>query len=327
MSETHQKYYQNTIKKYFTTQEVKELHEYSNLKAFWEVFYTWLWIIAAFTLVYFVPNVLTVILALFIIGGKQLACAIIMHDTGHNSLFKSKKLNRFFGNWFGAFPIFMDMPKYGKYHLEHHLYTGLEEDPDTNLAKGYPAEPKSMLRKIVRDLLGITGVKGFIGLLAMHAGFIEFELGGRVTKTNLKLNLFQRIALFIKNFAGPFTANAILFLVLFLLGKPLLYLLWIGAFLTTFYFCIRIRAISEHSVVPDEHNPAVNTRTTKASFIEKMLFAPLNVNYHVEHHLMMSVPCYNLPKMHKILQQKHFFDEALYAKNYWSVFKKAVKSA
>jgi fatty acid desaturase len=25
------------------------------------------------------------------------------------------------------------------------------------------------------------------------------------------------------------------------------------------------------------------------------------VNYHVDHHLMMYVPCYNLPKLHRLL--------------------------
>ena len=31
------------------------------------------------------------------------------------------------------------------------------------------------------------------------------------------------------------------------------------------------------------------------------LVAPYFVNYHLEHHLMFYVPCYNLPRVHKIL--------------------------
>lgn len=320
----HQTYYQKIIKHYFSKEEIQNLHQYSNFKALLEIAKTWLWIAGAFTLVYFYPNVLSVVLALFILGGKQLACAIIMHDTGHNSLFKSKELNYFFGNFFGAFPIFMNMPAYGKYHLEHHQEVGLEADPDAHLTQGYPASKKSMLRKILRDLLGITGAKGFVGLLAMHAGYIQFELGGRVIKTQLKLTIWQRKWLFLKNFSGPLLSNAVLLGICFLVGKPLLYLLWPAAFFTTFYFCIRIRAIAEHSVVPDSSNPALNTRTTQANFIEKIFFAPLQVNYHVEHHLMMSVPCYHLPKMHQILQEKGFYSDALTAPSYWAVFKQAI---
>ncbi|MCB0509998.1 MAG: fatty acid desaturase family protein [Chitinophagales bacterium] len=325
MEKGHSTYYKEVLKKYFSKEELKELHAYSDWRALWEVVYTWLWISFAFALVYFFPNVFTVVLALFIIGGKQLACAIIMHDTGHNSLFKSAKLNHFFGNFFGAYPIFMNMPAYGKYHLQHHLHTGLEDDPDTNLTKGYPASKSSMTRKLLRDLLGLTGLKGFVGLLLMHAGYIQFELGGRVVKLDQSgMTIFKRIRLFIKNFSGPLFSNLVIFLVCFALAKPLLYLLWIGAFFTTFYFCIRIRAITEHSVVPDERNPLLNTRTTQANFVEKLLFAPLNVNYHVEHHLIMSVPCYLLPKMHKMLVDKGFYKDALHADGYWQVFKTAL---
>lgn len=326
MSTGHQAYYQRITKEYFTKEQLADLHKYSDWKGLWEVVYTWLWIAGAFALVYFLPNVLTVVLAMLILGGKQLACAIIMHDTGHNSLFKSKALNKFFGNFFGAYPIFMDMPAYGKYHLEHHLHVGLEDDPDLNLAKAYPAKKGSMARKIFRDLVGITGIKGFYGLLLMHAGYLKFELGGRVVKTGLKMNIFQRLIYFIKSFSGPFLSNAVIFGILFLLGQPLLYLLWIGSFLSTFYFCIRIRSITEHAVVKDSTNPALNTRSTEANFFEKVLFAPLNVNYHMEHHLMMSVPCYHLPQMHKILVDQGFFEGGESANSYWEVFKKAVKN-
>jgi fatty acid desaturase len=65
----------------------------------------------------------------------------------------------------------------------------------------------------------------------------------------------------------------------------------------------RIRNIAEHAVVPDANDPLRNTRTTAASWIERALIAPYFVNYHLEHHLMFYVPCYNLPKLHAILQR------------------------
>jgi fatty acid desaturase len=34
--------------------------------------------------------------------------------------------------------------------------------------------------------------------------------------------------------------------------------------------------------------------------------APYWVNYHVEHHLLMFVPCYNLPKFNRLLLAKGF---------------------
>jgi hypothetical protein len=53
--------------------------------------------------------------------------------------------------------------------------------------------------------------------------------------------------------------------------------------------------------VPDSDDPLCNTRTTKASLLERLFIAPYFVNYHLEHHLLMCVPCYNLPKVPAIL--------------------------
>lgn len=324
MEPSHLPWYNQKVKELLSETEIKDLHSFSNLKAILEISKIWLWIIASFALVYFYPNALTVVLAIIIIGAKQLGCAIIMHDAGHSSLFRTKRLNTFFGNWLGAYPIFLDVSRYGKYHLEHHKYTGLKNDPDTNLTKGYPATKISFTRKILRDLLGLSGIKGTYGFLLMHAEQLHFELGGRVMKNQHPPKGINAIITFVKNFTGPLSANLLIFLVCFLLGNPLLYLLWIGAFLTTFNFCIRIRSIAEHSVVEDKENPHKNTRTTYANFMEKLLFAPLNVNYHAEHHLMMSVPSYNLPKMHKLIKTRGYFEEGTLDENYLSILRKAI---
>jgi len=65
----------------------------------------------------------------------------------------------------------------------------------------------------------------------------------------------------------------------------------------------RIRNIAEHAVVPDSDDPLRNTRTTRAGFLERLFIAPYYVNYHLEHHLLFYVPCYNLPRVHEILSR------------------------
>jgi fatty acid desaturase len=44
-----------------------------------------------------------------------------------------------------------------------------------------------------------------------------------------------------------------------------------------------------------------NTRTTAASLVERLFVAPYWVNYHLEHHLFMFVPCWRLPQAHRAL--------------------------
>jgi len=317
-------WYNAQVKKLFTNEEINVLMKKSDLWASWEILQTWLWIVGSMLLVHFLPNVITVLIALWIIGGKQLACAIILHDAGHYSLFTGKQANIVFGNWFGAFPIFHNIDQYRPYHLEHHKMTGTDDDPDVFLTRGYPTSKKSMIRKFARDLFGITGLKASIGLLAMHFGILEYNLGNKLTR-NKNLTVCKFIKNGCKNLRGPILFQFMLAGILCLWGNPWLYLLWIGANIFTYPFCIRVRSIAEHSMVPDRNDPQVNSRTVKANFLEKLLFAPLHVNYHVEHHLLMGVPSYRFPKMHKMLREKGFFEKALYAKGYLEIIRMAYK--
>ena len=66
----------------------------------------------------------------------------------------------------------------------------------------------------------------------------------------------------------------------------------------------RIRAIAEHALTPDADDPLGNTRTTLARPWERLLIAPNRVNYHLEHHLLMTVPHYRLPEMHERLRER-----------------------
>ncbi len=311
---------------YLSREERKMLHEKNNWLASWEILVHWAWIIVAFALVYFFPNIFTIIISLFILGGKQLACAILMHDAGHYAVFKNKKANEIIGQWLGAYPIFQDANKYRHYHYRHHVENGTAEDPDLLLTRGYPTSRRSMFRKFFRDLTGQTGIKSFIGLIMMHLGYLQYNLGGKVERVSQKDRTWKEFFfVFLKNLAGPILSNLILFLLLYFFASPYLYLLWIGAYLTTFQFSLRIRSMAEHSMVEDSTDPYKNTRTTYANFLEKILFAPYHVNYHSEHHILMSVPSYNLPKLHKLLLERGFYEKGVLEKNYWNVLKLAVK--
>lgn len=311
---------------YLTAEERKALLEMNDFRSFLAVASHWIWIVIALLLPYFYFNPFTVILSLFILGGKQLACAILLHDASHFSVFKNKRLNDFVGEWLGAYPIFQDMLSYRPYHKTHHLYTGLEEDPDLLLTRGYPTSKKSMLRKFFRDLTGQTGLKAFVGLILMSLGYLEYNLGNKVVKVSQKDRTWgEFFQVFIKNLWKPFLANFLIFLPLYLFASGWLYLLWIGAYLTTFQFCIRVRSMAEHSVVEDATNPMQNTRTTYANFLERMLFAPYHVNYHVEHHMLMGVPSYKLPEMHALIKAKGFYEKGVLAPNYWTIIQLAIK--
>ncbi|HLP50494.1 MAG TPA: fatty acid desaturase family protein [Chitinophagales bacterium] len=325
MAENHLKWYTKTLSQYLTKEEIQQVMQKSDWKAAFEVFHTWAWIAFAFALPGFFPNPFTILISLFILGGKQLACAIILHDCSHDSMFTSRKVNRFVGNWFGAYPIMHDVDKYRPYHIQHHIHTGLDEDPDSPLTTGYPTTGMSMLRKFLRDFFGPTGIKSNVAVLLMQLGVLKYSLNGKAERASLKDKSMGQILLAaLKNIAGPVAANLILFLILFACGQPWLYLLWPAAMFTTNNFSLRVRSMAEHSMVDDRSNPHKNTRTTYANFVERILFAPHNVNYHAEHHLCMGAPSYNLPYMHQLLLQRGFYKEGTMEKNYLEIVKRAI---
>ncbi|MDX2305109.1 MAG: fatty acid desaturase family protein [Microscillaceae bacterium] len=313
------------VKDYLSKEEIKALSQKSDWKGAWEVLKTWCWITAVFVLVGTFPNIFTIVLGLIVLGGKQLACAIMMHDASHRALFRSPKINDFVGNWLSGYLILNDAHRYRPYHLKHHTHTGTYQDPDLSLTKAYPTTIISFCRKMFRDISGITGVKTQIAIFWMNIGLVKYTGAGVLEKITQKGRQFKDLILTgIDHYWKPITANCILWFFLWLAGSGWLYLLWIGALLTTYNVSLRIRSIAEHSVVPDRTDPYRNTRTTYARWWEKLLFAPHNVNYHAEHHLLMTVPPYNLPKMHKLLKERGFYKEGLLAQNYWEVIKLAV---
>src|SRR6185436_9066718 len=124
---------------------------------------------------------------------------------------------------------------------------------------------------------------------------------------------------------GPqFVVNALLWAGLAAAGAWWAYpLLWLLPLMTWMMVITRIRNIAEHAVVPDSNDPLRNTRTTKANLIERALVAPYFVNYHLEHHLLFYVPCYNLPKLHAVLMRGTHASHMEVQPNYLSVLRLA----
>ncbi|MDB5225811.1 MAG: fatty acid desaturase, partial [Bacteroidota bacterium] len=214
---------------------------------------------------------------------------------------------------------------YRPYHFQHHIATGTPDDRDINLVTGYPAKLAGMMRKLTRDIIGLSGIKADAALIAMHTGIVKYNLGNfieKIPKEDRPWKIIFRNAYY--NLRGPFLFNLFLFLVLYATGHPLLYLLWIGANLTTFNFSLRVRSIAEHSIVEDTNDPYKNTRTTYANFFERILFAPLHVNYHLEHHFLQNMPSYNSPQMHKMLLERGFYKYGLLKQSYFEVIKMAI---
>ena len=102
--------------------------------------------------------------------------------------------------------------------------------------------------------------------------------------------------------------------------------LWVLPQLTVYQLITRIRNIAEHACVPNT-SPLTNTRTVKASLVARMFMVPHNVQYHLEHHLFLATPWYNLPTAHKFMIENGATERMCIEDSYIEVLRKAMGSA
>jgi fatty acid desaturase len=288
-----------------TREEMAPLLAQSDLRSWVSIVVDWALVFASFAMVAAWPNPLTVVAALFVIGARQLGLAVLMHEASHRTLLRSRRWNDWVGNWLCAYPVWSDLHPYRPYHLQHHARTGTREDPDLGLIAPFPITRESLLRKVGRDLSGRTGWKFARAAFARTFGRARTHPEAR------------RAAI------GVAVTNLVLLGLLTAAGHPLLYLLWAGAWLTTNTLVTRIRSIAEHALTPDAPEPRGRTRTTLARWWERLLIAPNRVNFHLEHHLVMTVPHYRLPALHRLLCERGVLDDACVERGYWRVLARA----
>ena len=301
----------------FTREEITELTAKSDLHGSWAVLSTWVVIGGTFATVAgfweYLPNwgrLLICIVALVILAGRQLALAILTHDASHQSLFKTKWLNDTLTDWLCARPVWNDLHKYRKHHLRHHSKTSTVDDPDLSLVTGFPTSKKSVMRKFMRDLSGVTGFKFALGRVLMDVEKMEWTVSNDrrwIDQTGRHWSDYPKA--FLKNSGGAIVTNAALFSALWAAGHPKLYALWVLAYVTPFPLLLRVRSMAEHAGMETSNSALTNTRTTKAGYIARALVAPIHVNYHKEHHLMAAVPYFKLPRMHQILRERGHVSE------------------
>ncbi|MEM6310069.1 MAG: fatty acid desaturase family protein [Pseudomonadota bacterium] len=283
-------------KAYLTSDKIRDLSARSDGMGLWLILHCWGVIALAVGLFALWPNPLTFLLAVILIGSRQLGLAILMHEAAHNALFKSRILNEFVGEWLCGKPILADLKAYRHYHLTHHRFTQTHEDPDLALSEKFPTSKASLKRKFIRDLTGQTGVKQ----LALQIMMSIRLAGDHDAVAAAQQDMAQ--AFKAPNFLAALPVFLGVALMMSLLGQWWYGLaFWILPYLTWFQLVLRIRNIAEHGATEKSEDPLRNVRTTLAGPLARAIVAPYWVNYHLEHHMVMHVPCWQLPRLHDAL--------------------------
>jgi fatty acid desaturase len=250
----------------------------------------------------------TIPLAVTIIGARQLGLAILLHDAAHGALHPNRKINDWVAEWLCGGGLIA----YRNYHLQHHKFAQQAEDPDLGLSAPFPISRASLRRKILRDLTGQTWFKQRFGRLVARVKAREEPtlavLADEVRRQRRWL-IFSGVAI------AAFSATG------YWWGW---FAVWMLPRATWFQMVTRFRNIAEHALVAkDEPDPLRHARTTHANLIERALIAPYFVNYHCEHHMFMHAPCWNLPRLSRLLEARGVTPRMLTAPGYLDVLSAA----
>ena len=232
--------------------------------------------------------------AMVLVATRQHALFVLAHDAAHYRLYPSRALNDAAGRAMAAVAG-ISMPAYRVLHRLHHNHLYGAADPDMALHGGYPRGRLYLLRKLARDLAGLTAWKTYRYFLGAPAAGPEAESAVGDTAPALRAAA-RRDRRFVLAVQAALLGGAAWggFLLEYLL-------LWVVPALTLLQALLRLRAVLEHGAVADTSSPLTAARTTLAPRWLLWLAFPHRVNHHIEHHLYPAIPHYNLPACHRAL--------------------------
>jgi fatty acid desaturase len=276
--------------------DLRELSRLSTGRGFAIIALQWLVIAAAIAAAKLSGLWLVTLAATVVIATRQHALAVLMHDAAHHLLHRNKRVNDFVGNVFVSFPLLVSTHRYRVHHLRHHRYLNTDQDPDLVYRIGPPSRA-ALIRQLLAGLVGLNTMRtlnavSYFGLIGPLFRPADSESG--LPRADKRLAV-----VFLLSAAGIIAALGIWLDVL---------IYWLLPMATVLTPILRLRAFAEHAGCPNT-NDLDAARTVDAGIVERMLLAPCNVHYHVEHHLYPSVPLYHLPRLSQRLRRQAVFRE------------------
>lgn len=255
-------------------------HEWEKLKCrkasrwLFKAILNWLIIITVIAVALKIHHAVVYALAIFIIGTRQHAIAILGHDGGHRLVSSSRKLNDFLTATLALWPMGMTLTGYRKFHFAHHKYVGTKKDPE--LKHKTWSSPEWQMPQSNR--------KATFLLLKDMLGFSAMEL-----ISLMRLVYPPRHIMLL----GPVSFISSIWILLLWSNNAGAILLWYASLCTSFWAVFRLRAWIEHMGTPGTHR-------IHLSLWQRLIYAPENTWYHWEHHRWPSIPFWQLPNVRKL---------------------------
>ena len=297
-----------------TAEDLAPLTRIVNWRSAAAVLQTWLIIAVTLGVALTHQSWALVLAAIVIIGTQQHALFILSHDAAHYRLFGYRTMNDLIGR-ICATAAGLSMCTYRVIHRLHHNHLYGPQDPDIALHGGYPRGKWYLVKKLLKDLSGLTAVKTygyFFGNPAKSdtAASALDPLADTSPRLRAEARSDQKLVIALQ--------VAVPALMLWLGGWQALglyLLLWVVPAITVLQAILRLRAVCEHGAVADVSSPLTAARThvpyrSAGWLVARALLFPHHVNYHIEHHMFPAVPHYHLGRLHDLLASRGVLDQS-----------------
>jgi fatty acid desaturase len=244
------------------------------------------------------------LLGIALIGGLQNHLMVLLHHGIHVNLHPSRSVNDAMARWLLTAPMAQPWSYMRRAHIQHHARLGEADDPDRwyyDVDLFGRRRPKVLVTWLVSNLLGGLLIPT---LRKLATGSRSAEdpsegLGGSTRLDDVSVVVMQ-LALFV-----PFLAVH---------GAWWAYLaLWALPAVTLGGGFNCFRTALEHV---DAGDPPSRDHSFRSNPIERFFVAPFRMNYHYEHHLLMTVPYYHTPRFRQYLRERGAFPESVIAPSY-----------
>jgi fatty acid desaturase len=273
--------------------QIKELSAPKPSRALVDAAICWAWIAAAMGLVAIHTSWWTVLIAIPVIGNRYYALFIIGHDGMHRRLFPTIKRNDFWTDLLVLAPIGAITHINNRNHLTHHRHLATPEDPDRHKHGCFNKADRPALLEF---LSGLGSVWHSAKAVFFTRGPRNLQNAPTVPDANsYTLRDFVLLVSWFVILAGGLT---------WFIGWWAYPVLWLVSVYTFMFLGDNFRSFAEHSH-PEGDQAADRHRliTYISNPVERMLIAPMNMNYHTAHHLWPSIPYYNLPTADRLMRQ------------------------
>ena len=216
------------------------------------------------------------------------------HELVHESVFRTKWLNGFFLQVFSFLGLYNHIAFWAS-HTEHHRYT-LHQPDDFEEVVPKTVDLRNVLKFGIVDLNGIKWT--ILGLIKTAKGELQGDWQTYLfTKKKPEMRgALQRWAQIV------LVGHALIAVVSIATGYwPVAIAVTFGRFFGSgvHFLCNSTQHIGLTDAYPDFR---VCCRTiTLGPFLS---FLYWNMNFHTEHHMFAGVPCYNLPRLHKLIKHE-----------------------